>query len=564
MRASSNNYVAKAKIAGTGSRYYIRTVPADVRNQIGRAKWKISLGAVDERTAQSKARKLAEEHDAQIAAARAPAPIDTIPADDKARILEAGGIGAFVEGLDQRAREVERLRTEAELLNESALDLPIDLGGGFTVCTPSPPDDTPEINWTRAKLAGMNAERAAIEGEIAREAPLLRQLRIPDAELTRTHATLAGVLATVPHDPDQITLSGALNQWEAKKSPQAPEQFRWPVKLFEQHFGPLPLKQISKPHIREFRDLLETLPKAAGKANAGVTLAELRQRSAKGAPRISRATAAKHLRAVGTILRFAVSEGYLENSPAEGIRYHTSRSQIFDDATVEARRSLTPAETRAVLDAADAYEGTGDPSDVDTAWFARLAIYTGARAEELSQIAPADIAIGGAIPHIRVHAEGEKKLKNTSSIRIVPIHARLLEMGFAAFVKARANGALLFSTLKADGRDRLYSRMQRRLTRLMRGEGKSATSGNRKKIAGANIADKRVVPHSFRHTLKSAARLAQVPEEIAERLMGHTSPERKVARGYGDVPLVILSEWMNKIDPLDSRREVAMFGPNDN
>ncbi len=386
--------------------YYVRDVPPDLRakDKIGKARWKKSLKTPYKAVALEEARKLAVAHDEEIAAARAPAttPLDQLTPADRARILEAGGSEAFVAWLNDRARDAGSLKTEAETLTDLASNLPIEVppefGGGFLGSEPAPPDEIPDIDWTRAKLAGLNAERQAIENQIAREAPLLRQLRIPEKDLAREHPALAEALRSTPLDRDHITLSGALAEWTRQKNVQNPEQYAYPIRLFEDRFGALPLKQITKTHMREFRDLLPTLPKAAGSVYSGSTLAQLQALARQGKPLISRATASKYLRSLGTILRFAVSEGYIEDDPSAGIRFQTVRGKFSDTQDAD-RRSLTPDEIQAVLDAAAAYVSTGNPKDSETGWFARLAIYTGARGEELAQLTPDDIVLGGKTPY---------------------------------------------------------------------------------------------------------------------------------------------------------------------
>lgn len=182
----------------------------------------------------------------------------------------------------------------------------------------------------------------------------------------------------------------------------------------------------------------------------------------------------------------------------------------------------------------------------ENTWFLRLLIWTGARPEELAQLAARDSKRMAGHLCLHIHDEGENKLKNDASYRVVPIHPELLRLGLEAFVKAAKDRPLLFSTVKADGRSRLYSRMGGRLRRLLRN--------------GAKIGDPRVVPYSIRHSFKDSMRLTGAPEEVVERIMGHRSPERRVARGYGNPDQIpALAKWISTADPLDVRRVIADF-----
>lgn len=557
MRVPSRNYVRQIK--GSTAFYYVRTVPADLLQIVGKSKWKISLGFVDGRTAQQRGRALADEHDALIAQYRAPAPLEplqTLSEPDRDRIAQSGGVKAHMGFLNEQAREARKLNDDAESLAEWAEQ-------------DGPADQIPDADWARSKIAAMTAERRAIESHIARETSAVRQL-LPDSKLAADHPALAELMAAAPLDHDRITLSGTFKEWCRQKNPQAPEQFGYPIRIFEQQHGMLALKEITKQHMREFRDLLPTLPRAAGAAFSGLSLSRLRALARAGRETISSATAAKHLRAVGTILRFAVSEGYIEHDPSSGIRYQRAREK-FAERKDDKRRSLTPAEIQAVLDASAVYIGSRSPVEIETGWFARLSIFTGARGEELAQLTPDDIVLGGRAPYLRITDAGDgetpQKVKNEPSIRIVPIHVRLLEFGFAKFVASRSTSRWLFQTLKADGRDRRYSRMQRRLTVLMRGGNRKDPTkpGPRSKAASANIADRRVTPHSFRHTFEDCLRIARVPDEIRYRLTGRTDSKMRVVMNYGTVgQIALLSEWMAKVDPLDSTRVVSDLDPDSN
>ena len=141
-----------------------------------------------------------------------------------------------------------------------------------------------------------------------------------------------------------------------------------------------------------------------------------------------------------------------------------------------------------------------DPSKQDVAWFLRVLLYSGLRPEELAQMTPDDVMELDGAWCLNVHDAGDRKLKNRSSMRKVPVHPALIEAGFLTFAEGRKGGKLLFATLKADGRGRVYERMQRRLSRLMRGV----------------ITDERVVPDSFRHTFRDMLRVAEVPQDVGD------------------------------------------------
>jgi integrase len=505
-------------VKGSGNWHYRRDVPADVQAALAkiegrkrpRTRWSQSLKTADQREAARQARLLAAQHQHLIDAVRRPKPVQTD--EDK----------AMLKYLDGRAREMSGLRDEANSMREwAAVAEPALAFEDFRIGKEDSKhgryengryeqEPLPDPDWAHGEAAAMVAKADYIEGELARASVLVDKANLGEVP------TLAEALATLPPDAERMTLTTLCEVWKRVRKPVAANQFEVPVREFERLHGPLLLQQITKRHVIRFRDKL---------ASSG----------------LKESTAAKHLRCILTLFKHATSAGLLEHSPAEGVGWEWEKRKA-SESSAESRRTFTVAEVRALLAKADSLPK--DRSKQDIAWFLRVLLWTGCRPEELSQSSPDDIAEVGGIWCFRIHDRGEKKLKNHSSMRDIPLHPKLIEAGFLAFVETRKGGALLFSSLKADGRGRVYQRMQRRLSRLIRGV----------------IADERAVPYSFRHTFRDLIRLAEVPAEVGDRLMGHTSPGRKISQGYGGDQIAVLAKWVARLDPLDETRTVAGVG----
>lgn len=496
------------KITGSPNLRYKRRVPPDLQDVIGKKLWTQSLGTASLREAERLASAFRVKHDREIDAARG--VLDLTP-EERERIDAAGGVGGFLQDLDEQAREAKRLDRDSELMRDVAGLRPIETAFGVwrdAVEVSGDDDDAPDPIKARIKIATLEAEAQAIRDQLARDAVLTAKVR----PLHPTPPALAETLESLPADGDRATLGTILEAWKAAKKPVAANQFEVPVREFEQLHGALLLSQITKKHVREFRDHL-----------------------AKGELRES--TAAKHFRCVKTLFKFAVSEGYLDHSPAEGIEWQWAKVKV-SESSAESRRTLTVQEIKALLAKVESMPKA--PSKQDVAWFLRVLLYSGLRPEELAQMTPDDVVELDGAWCLNVHDAGDRKLKNRSSMRKVPVHPALIEAGFLTFAEGRKGGKLLFATLKADGRGRVYERMQRRLSRLMRGV----------------ITDQRVVPYSFRHTFRDMLRVAEVPQDVGDRLMGHTSPGRKISEGYGGAQIAVLAKWVARLDPLDERRTV--------
>ena len=153
-------------------------------------------------------------------------------------------------------------------------------------------------------------------------------------------------------------------------------------------------------------------------------------------------------------------------------------------------------------------------------WLPLLALYTGARVEELAQLLVSDIQEIDGLGHIinisdeAAHAH----LKNTSSRRRIPIHGILIASGFMDYVAKQAKSGMLFPDLKPNHRGKYGGYFSYFFSTYLR-----------KKIG---ITDERKVFHSFRHTFKDGCRQVGIEEAVHDALTGHSRPS--ASRGYGN------------------------------
>ena len=149
----------------------------------------------------------------------------------------------------------------------------------------------------------------------------------------------------------------------------------------------------------------------------------------------------------------------------------------------------------------------------DYQWIILLALYTGARLEEIGRLAVDDISKEEGIDYmfIREDADTGRSVKNACSIRKVPIHSKLIELGVLNFVEQRQEEAhtTLFPSLFE--------------TKVIRGK----CTHNFSKWFGRyldkiGLVEKGKTFHSFRHTFKRTLRNAGVDMVLADALQGHT------------------------------------------
>ena len=166
-------------------------------------------------------------------------------------------------------------------------------------------------------------------------------------------------------------------------------------------------------------------------------------------------------------------------------------------------------------------------------WLPLIGLMTGMRLEEIGQLRGVDIKNQEGIWFFdldHVPAEG-RWLKNDSSRRQIPIHPRLIELGFLNIVPK--NEVRLFPALQSAGARQLTASWSQWFGRYLR------------QVVG--ITDTRKTFHSLRHTFKDLCRDAGIPKELHDRITGHASKD--VGDGYGAerYPLRPLSNAISSI-----------------
>jgi len=183
-------------------------------------------------------------------------------------------------------------------------------------------------------------------------------------------------------------------------------------------------------------------------------------------------------------------------------------------------------------------------------WVPLLCLFHGVRVNEVCQLLTSDIKEEEGIPylHIHLHDEGSvkvKSLKTKASLRKIPIHDKLLEIGFLSFVEAQTADECicLFPELTANTNGSKSSKVSKWFIRTLRGKAlpdlEVATLGNGDKTL-----------KSMRHLFARKIRDAGVPSEIRFALGGWTRKERQNAEsGYGKgYSLPVLKEALDRLD----------------
>jgi len=325
---------------------------------------------------------------------------------------------------------------------------------------------------------------------------------------------------------DGGTLTASLEGWKKAKQPppNTSSEFDHAVRRFVELHGDLPIADLKRSHVREFREALQQMPVRRTGSLRTAVLPELVEWSRRhsGAKKISPATVNKLLGGVQAVAIWGRDNGLVPDDVPWSDPF--SRMRLEEDEPL--REPWDIAELQ-VLFSSPVFVGGSRPAGgrgEAAYWLPLLGLFTGARQGELAPLRAGDVTkdeeTGIWLISITEDEARGTRLKTASSRRVVPVHPELVKLGFLEVVsECRTTGgkaAPLFPLL----------------TRGPRGsyaEGWSKWFG--RYIRSVGLTNRARVFHSFRHGFKDALRRAGVSEDLNDALTGHSGGG--VGRSYG-------------------------------
>lgn len=393
------------------------------------------------------------------------------------------------------------------------------------------PDGTPESRGgdERAEaLAAVEAEkRARYAARRQYRVEVEKRLLLTTAEMTPQEAAWVDVMRE-RGVPTETLQEAAAGQQQANRALEA-----------ETRGGQLPLSILGlfdryaasgapNPNTaRRWRSKVSMLVKYLGHDDARrVTRADL---NGWTATLIERGLAKKtivdgYLPAVRSAFAVAYEDGAIPSNPAASLKVRgpkpvklRERDLTDDEAATILRASLEPQSDRLSTEHALARR-----------WVPWLCAYTGARVGEITQLRAKDIIRTGDIWCI--HITPEAGSVKTYEARLVPLHSHLVEQGVAELAKVGIDRPLFYTE----------------------GAGSEVNPGSKlrasdlaKWVRSLGITEVPSPNHGWRHRFKTKARVAEIPEYLADRIQGHVAATQ--GRTYGSNPLVLMRDAIEKL-----------------
>lgn|GEM_PF-1031954 len=334
------------------------------------------------------------------------------------------------------------------------------------------------------------------------------------------------------------------DRWAPVASIQLEERNRGYVQRLQQFLGEKPISQIEPDDLARFRVAALRFPNTKRPAVLALSFNDIiawGEGEGRDTPRMDEATVWKWINTLKGMFGYAAKNRWIDINPADDTMAKPARkrkARLPFDADDIGEIFCKPAFTGFSGRADAGYrEQPGNQVVRDAKfWMPILALYTGARMEEIGATLVSEIREIDGVWAIDIVDRGDedddahdRSIKNEQSRRIVPLHKRLIDMGFIDYVREQDKAGFLFPDL-------IPTVTKRGLRRTVKfSKWWSYFCAANANVKGAGMDAKKKPFHSFRHTAIRALRQPGVNPVLAYMLVGHEEGEvDRINLGYGE------------------------------
>jgi integrase len=225
-------------------------------------------------------------------------------------------------------------------------------------------------------------------------------------------------------------------------------------------------------------------------------------------------------------VRAVISYGFLEyDMPDQKNPFINLRSKGSETRADALRLPLTDA----LINQMNEKLASNGNDDLNVIW--KVLTNTGCRIAEVSGLLMDDVVLNVEAPYLIIKPNDVRGLKTKSSVRFVPLVGEALVAMKGA---VKGNSKVVFK-------------------RYARERGADSVSAALMKNLRTLTPDKRMVIHSLRHSFKDKMRIAGVPKEVQDNILGHSSGSVG-ENTYGSqlAKLEVAHQWMSEVYKADN------------
>ncbi|MBI1327497.1 MAG: tyrosine-type recombinase/integrase [Alphaproteobacteria bacterium] len=303
--------------------------------------------------------------------------------------------------------------------------------------------------------------------------------------------------------------------------------------------GDLPLSKIVIEQAKQYKAYMVRIPKNARQRLKTTSIGNILNMDIKGMELQSPKNINKHIAALATLFNWAIrNEHYQGKNPFDGLAIKESyRKKRFPFSTKELQHLFQSA----IYTGSYKLRGKQRLSKGDTVrkdalyWIPLIGLYSGMRLNEICQLYIKDIKpVKNCWVFDINNDDDDKSLKTISSIRQIPIHHKLIDMGLLDYLEEKRldNWNRLFEDVPKGNDEKYSSVFSKRFTKLLKDLG---------------IKRQGLCFHSLRHTFIDGMRCAGVEKAVCMALVGHNE-SKDIHSGYGSgYTIERLQQELNKL-----------------
>jgi integrase len=392
----------------------------------------------------------------------------------------------------------------------------------------------------------------------AREAGNAAVKAVPDSSAQRALAPLSKILDAFckSHLPQVLSSATGI------------ERMRAGISLLGEFEGDLSIGAFDSERLRHFRDVhLAQMPANENRLRTKFGTKSMTDSVLAIAdtdwPRMSAGERDMRMKWIARMFRWAHDQKWIQDDPCTGLRKEsvlTKAERTRVQVERSSREEFTEAELSKIFSAPWFMTGRGEKTKAGTYrtfqpfyyWLPLLGLCTGARINELAQLRLEDIGQDAGVWYIHINRKtSDKSLKNEWSTRKVPVHSRLIELGFAEWCdKLRHAGfKRLFPELSWNSTNRYAKDPIRVMSQYLESLGMPR--------------DGTKVFHSFRHGINNAfQKRTNMPDWMRKRFMGHEPGSGVNERHYlSDASPTEMSPYLESLELPLSQVKVFQMSP---
>ena len=223
-----------------------------------------------------------------------------------------------------------------------------------------------------------------------------------------------------------------------------------------------PVYRITRDNLLEFRDLLYKIPtKLAQKSRYKDKSLSQILKLGENDDKLSEPTIQKYMIRVIQFFNYCFDSGYISKSITAKMNV-----KIDIDPSERAVLPYEASEARKIFEIVTSIKQSGkSPSSRIEAselyYVTMIAAYSGMRIKEITQLHKEDIALKDGIYCFNINTNDGKTTKTKNSIRFVPIHSKLIDLGLLEYVNSKKSGNI-FKVSNKDFSEIFRSQIQRK------------------------------------------------------------------------------------------------------